>query len=102
MGRRPTYPVGGAAGDPRAGRRVPLPSPDESTSRAETKIATLHGLKGLGTDPEDTAIVRAVITLAHTLGLKVTVEGVETAAQRARLQSLGCEWGAAAPRGPAV
>jgi diguanylate cyclase (GGDEF)-like protein len=48
---------------------------------------------GLGRDPEDTAIVRAVIGLAHTLGLHVVAEGVETEDNLRRLLELGCELG---------
>jgi diguanylate cyclase (GGDEF)-like protein/PAS domain S-box-containing protein len=48
---------------------------------------------GLGHDAEDTAIVQAIITLANTLGLHVTAEGVESAAQLAQLQALGCQLG---------
>jgi diguanylate cyclase (GGDEF)-like protein/PAS domain S-box-containing protein len=48
-------------------------------------------IDGLGDDPEDTAIVEAIITLAHTLGLQVVAEGVETPAQAAQLRTLGCE-----------
>jgi diguanylate cyclase (GGDEF)-like protein/PAS domain S-box-containing protein len=48
---------------------------------------------GLGQDPEDTAIVHAVIRLAHTLGLEVTAEGIETAAQADNLRATGCELG---------
>lgn len=40
-----------------------------------------------------TEIVRAVITLAHGLGMKVTAEGIETEAQLALLRSLGCDEG---------
>ncbi len=36
-------------------------------------------------------IVAAIINVAHTLGMKVIAEGVETEAQRAILESLGCE-----------
>ena len=36
-------------------------------------------------------IVAAIINVAHTLGMKVVAEGVETEAQRAILESLGCE-----------
>jgi diguanylate cyclase (GGDEF)-like protein len=48
---------------------------------------------GLGVDTNDTAIVRAIISLAHTLGLRVTAEGVERAAQAVELHALGCELG---------
>ena len=39
----------------------------------------------------DEQIARAMIDLAHTLGLTVTAEEVETAAQAARLRALGCD-----------
>ncbi|HZD98467.1 MAG TPA: EAL domain-containing protein [Micromonosporaceae bacterium] len=42
-------------------------------------------------DPEDHAIVRTLISLAHTLGLSVTAEGVETAAQAGALRHLECD-----------
>ncbi|MFZ4516060.1 MAG: EAL domain-containing protein [Acidimicrobiia bacterium] len=46
---------------------------------------------GLGSDPEDSAIVAAVISLGHALGLQIVAEGVETEQQLAELQRLGCE-----------
>jgi diguanylate cyclase (GGDEF)-like protein/PAS domain S-box-containing protein len=46
---------------------------------------------GLAEDPEDTAIVTAVVSLAHALGLSSTAEGVETPEQLAELRTLGCE-----------
>ncbi|MBV9388022.1 MAG: EAL domain-containing protein, partial [Chroococcidiopsidaceae cyanobacterium CP_BM_ER_R8_30] len=38
-------------------------------------------------------IVRAIITLAHSLNLAVTAEGIETKEQLAQLQELRCEYG---------
>ena len=46
---------------------------------------------GLGEDSSDSAIVTAIITLAHTLGLRAVAEGVETALQLAELRRLGCD-----------
>ena len=48
---------------------------------------------GLLADPEDAAIVAAVVNLAHTLGLKAVAEGVESAGQLTRLRDLGCDLG---------
>jgi len=46
---------------------------------------------GLGTSGESTAIVQAVIGLAHTLGMGVSAEGVETLAQIKELRRLDCD-----------
>jgi diguanylate cyclase (GGDEF)-like protein/PAS domain S-box-containing protein len=46
---------------------------------------------GLGDDPEDTAIVTAIISLGRALGLRVVAEGVETRRQLDELRRLGCD-----------
>jgi diguanylate cyclase (GGDEF)-like protein len=43
------------------------------------------------TDADDEAIVRAMISVGHSLRLQVVAEGVETTAQLARLRTLGCD-----------
>ena len=45
----------------------------------------------MDSDPETHEIVRVIINLAHSLGLKVVAEGVETQAQFDLLKKLGCE-----------
>jgi EAL domain-containing protein (putative c-di-GMP-specific phosphodiesterase class I) len=46
---------------------------------------------GLGLDENDTAIVKATIALAHSLGIRVVAEGVETESQLTLLHELGCD-----------
>ncbi len=46
---------------------------------------------GLGHSEADGAIVRAVIDLAHALGLRVVAEGVENVAQADELRRLGAD-----------
>jgi diguanylate cyclase (GGDEF)-like protein/PAS domain S-box-containing protein len=41
-------------------------------------------------DPNDDAIVRTIIVLAHTMGMEAVAEGVETEALRERLAAHGC------------
>jgi diguanylate cyclase (GGDEF)-like protein len=50
-------------------------------------------IDGLGRDDQDSAIVRSVVTLAKTLDLSVTAEGIETQLQEVHVRSLGCERG---------
>ena len=46
---------------------------------------------GLGLNEQDTAIVRATVELAHSLGLVVTAVGVENEEQLDALDILGCD-----------
>ncbi|MEL7210288.1 MAG: EAL domain-containing protein, partial [Actinomycetota bacterium] len=46
---------------------------------------------GLGPDPEDTAIVAAIVSITHSLGMEAVAEGVETIEQVAELKALGCD-----------
>jgi diguanylate cyclase (GGDEF)-like protein/PAS domain S-box-containing protein len=48
---------------------------------------------GLGHDADDSAIVRAIVSLGYALGLELCAEGVETPEQRAELAALGCHLG---------
>ncbi len=43
-------------------------------------------------NPTYGAVIQAIVTLAHELGLKVIVEGVEHASQAVRLAAVGCDY----------
>jgi diguanylate cyclase (GGDEF)-like protein/PAS domain S-box-containing protein len=50
-------------------------------------------VSGLGVNQDDSAIVRSVIELAHAFGIEAVAEGIETPAQLAALEMLGCRYG---------
>ncbi len=83
----------------RLGTRLALD--DYGTANASLTILRqfpVHALKiapsfieGVGREREDTAIVQAVIDLAHALDLEAIAEGVETEDQFSALRELGCD-----------
>ena len=50
-------------------------------------------VRDLETDPDDAAIVRAVLNLAYSLGIRTVAEGVENIQQLAYLRAGGCHYG---------
>jgi diguanylate cyclase (GGDEF)-like protein len=44
-------------------------------------------------DPEDAAVIRAIVTIAKTLRMNVVAEGIETVEQYEQLRALGCDRG---------
>ena len=48
-------------------------------------------IHGITTDRDNAGIVQAIISLAHTLGLIVVAEGVETADEYRHLSARGCD-----------
>ncbi|MFI6422087.1 putative bifunctional diguanylate cyclase/phosphodiesterase [Streptomyces sp. NPDC050842] len=63
-----------------------------------------RGMQQHPVDPVDLKIVEGIVSLAHSLELAVTVEGVETGAQARQLRELGCDtaqgWYYARPGAP--
>ncbi|MFC8272527.1 putative bifunctional diguanylate cyclase/phosphodiesterase [Streptomyces sp. NPDC057271] len=63
-----------------------------------------QGMQQHPADPVDLKIVEGIVSLAHSLELAVTVEGVETGAQAQQLRELGCDtaqgWYYARPGAP--
>jgi diguanylate cyclase (GGDEF)-like protein len=47
--------------------------------------------QGLYNDKKVALIVRSIVSLAHSMGIRVTAEGVETTQQMAMLKRLGCD-----------
>ena len=47
--------------------------------------------QGLGSDPKVALIVRSIVSLAHSMEIRVNAEGVETSAQLGALQRYGCD-----------
>jgi diguanylate cyclase (GGDEF)-like protein/PAS domain S-box-containing protein len=50
-------------------------------------------VRDLEEDPDDAAIIRAVINLGQSLNIEIVAEGIETAAQHDFLVGLGCTYG---------
>ncbi|MGW6274608.1 MULTISPECIES: putative bifunctional diguanylate cyclase/phosphodiesterase [unclassified Streptomyces] len=50
-----------------------------------------QGMQHFPADPGDLKLVEGIVSLAHSLDLAVTVEGVETGAQAEQLRQLGCD-----------
>jgi diguanylate cyclase (GGDEF)-like protein len=69
-----------------------------SSSLANLRQLSIDSIKiheslvgGLGRDPGEAPLVRAVIELGHALGVEVVAEGVENDAQLEQLRALGCD-----------
>jgi EAL domain-containing protein (putative c-di-GMP-specific phosphodiesterase class I) len=70
-------------------RRFPL----HELKLAGTFVAATSAGASRDPDPVDVEVLRTLVQLAHTLGLIVTAEGVETTEQAALVQAVGCDVG---------
>jgi len=58
-----------------------------NTVKVDRSFVSRMGVKRSGSE-----MVRAIVSLAHNLGMDVVAEGVETPEQATRLNELGCEF----------
>jgi EAL domain-containing protein (putative c-di-GMP-specific phosphodiesterase class I) len=72
----------------------------EDSNLEALRTIPIHTLKidrryivDLSSNPHDAAIVRAVVELAHVLGIEVVAEGIEDAETLAKLSGWGCDEG---------
>lgn len=59
-------------------------------------------VRNMNTDPEDTAIIKAVLNLGKSLKIDVVAEGIETKNQERCLRELGCQYGQGFLYSPAI
>ncbi len=59
-------------------------------------------VKDILTSSQDAAIVKAIIAMAHTMGIKVVAEGIEKKEQFDLLREMGCDYGQGFLFSPAV
>ena len=50
-------------------------------------------VSNLVNSPDDRALCTAIVAMAHTLGMKVIAEGIETEKQLGILKKIGCDYG---------
>jgi EAL domain-containing protein (putative c-di-GMP-specific phosphodiesterase class I) len=48
-------------------------------------------IRALSEDVEDTVIIQMIVNVAHTFGMEVVAEGVESAYQAEQLKEMGCD-----------
>jgi diguanylate cyclase (GGDEF)-like protein len=80
------------------GVRLSLDDGGRAASFASLRMLPLHELKidagfvhGVGRSPRDTALVRGLVNIGHSLGLEVVAEGVETREAWNVLGDWGCD-----------
>lgn len=59
-------------------------------------------IKNILTGKKDEFIVKAMVSMAHSMGMKVVVEGIETREQLELLHRMGCDYGQGFLFSPAV
>jgi diguanylate cyclase (GGDEF)-like protein/PAS domain S-box-containing protein len=60
--------------------------------QADTVKVDRSFVSRIGVDQHGTEMVRAIVALAHNLGMDVVAEGVETADQLSQLLAIGCDY----------